>query len=105
MSPLVGNGEGGPLLWLPGQAALFDLPLCPLVAAHLAGPNQVGFGCDAVLGTLVMAQAVCLCPRSQAGGPSKAGGQALRASATPTPAGHLDNWDGSPGSANLHPGW
>lgn len=88
MSPFVGNGEEGPLLSLPGQAALFDPPLCPSVAAHLAGSTQVEFGCDAVVGTLEMAQAVCLCPRSQVGGLSKAGGQVCKTSATPTPAGH-----------------
>lgn len=38
-------------------------------------------------------------------GPPEAGGQALRASATPPPAGCTVNWDGSPGSACLYSGW
>lgn len=100
----VGGGEGGPLPYLTSAQ-------CPAIATHLAGPTyvgpQVGFGCDAIFGIEVMAQAACLPLSKVLGwvGPPEAGGQALRASATPPPAGCMVNWDGSPGSACLYSGW
>lgn len=100
----VGGGEGGPLPYLTSAQ-------CPAIATHLAGPTyvgpQVGFGCDAIFGIEVMAQAACLPLSKVLGwvGPPEAGGQALRASATPPPAGCTVNWDGSPGSACLYSGW